>query len=185
MSVPSLLSASGIDQLRNRSFLDLLEGKPVSDEFALMSLAACLGLIPPGCSSWKEVLLCRDPVTNMLDDLLKRMVQAGLLKHTTDTYTPIDLRTACVVDVDRVTPDTPMSGRALDLLDKKLLDPDDLHTGLECGPVYVEERPTGSRWAFPVTLYWKAEKRGDAEFRCTPPTAEESAAIEDTRKRLY
>lgn len=128
-----------------------------------MSLAACLGLIPPGCDNWKDVLYCRDPVTNMLGDILERMEKAGLLKYDAekDWYLPIDLTTARYVDASHTEgPGAPEraehSKRANVLRDTKLLWEDDLYRQVgRDSLVYIEDSPEpGKRWSFATTLYW-------------------------------
>lgn len=162
-----LLEREGIDELRNKSFLDLLRGKDgkaiaADSEHALMCLAACLGLIPPGCDNWKDVLYCRDPVTNMLYDMLKRMEQAGLLKRDSekDWYLPIDLKTARFVDMHcqgALTGEA--TQRVYELMDKKLLWEDDLHQSVnDAGLYHIEDSPEpGKRWKFATVLYWSKE----------------------------
>jgi hypothetical protein len=161
MSDYCLLEREGIDELRNKSFLDLLrdkDGKAVAadQEHALMCLAACLGLIPPGCDNWKDVLYCRDPMTNMLGDILKRMGEAGLLKYDAENhvYLPVDLMTARFVQDDRG--DAAHVERSYELRDTKLFWPDDLHRAINNDEIwYVEEGPEpGRRWRFTTQLYW-------------------------------
>jgi hypothetical protein len=153
-----LLTREGIDSLRNKSFMDLCteDGAiAVESEHALMCLAACLGLIQPGCDNWKDVIYCRDPITNMLCDILKRMVEAGLLKYDgeKDGYLPIDLKKARMVEPsEKHGPE--YAQRGYDLRDQKLLWEEDLHQAKD-GLVYIESGPVpGMRSAFDVSLYW-------------------------------
>lgn len=153
-----LLEREGIDELRNKSFFDLLRGA-ADQEHALMCLAACLGLIPPGCDNWKDVLYSRDPMTNMLGDILKRMEQAGLLKydHEKNWYLPIDLKTARYVEDD--SGDATHVKRSYELRDEKLVWVEDLHRSInDDGIYYIEDSSEpGKRWKFTTMLYWSKE----------------------------
>lgn len=159
------LCREGIDALRNKSFLDLLRGPDgkaiaVDSEHAMMCLAACLGLIQPGCDNWKDVLYVRDPMTNMICDILKIMKDAGVLKYDgrRDQYLAIDLNTARYVTGDD-SKGPEHAARSYELCDKKLFWPEDLYRAIDNDDIwYVEDNPElGSRRSFKTVLYWSMQ----------------------------
>lgn len=160
MTNRNLLLKEGIDSLRNKSFMDLCTDNGTAtacdEEEVLLNLAACLGLIQPGCDNWKDVLYCRDPITNMLCDIRERMVAAGLLKYDAEKhwYLPIDLKTARIIEPsEKNGPE--YAQRCYELLDTKLLWEEDLHPAAgRGGLVYMETGEGGLRLVFTTTLYW-------------------------------
>jgi hypothetical protein len=172
MTIRNLLCKEGIDDLRNKSFLDLCtEGgaTSVDGEDVMLYLAACLGFIKPGCDNWKDILYVRDPVTTMLCDIRSMLVSFGVLRYDQekDVYFPVNLTEARVIDVSGYTDNSLHDRRAYELLDKKLLWPEELQLPRD-NPTWMEELPAGIgqvRVKFATRLYWDTEYPTDKGSR--------------------
>ena len=189
---PSFFTREGIDAIRNRDFLSLCRGHDgkaayCEVEATILYLAACLGLIPPGCDNWKDVVYDNNPVTNLLVDILGRMNEIQLLRYDPEKgwYALPPMSRLLVVRPDPEDKDEKRRARASELQSSRLLWPDDVSFSLESDQqmYYIEEAPLGqmevhrwsfdstsvTRWRFELSPLWEDPNAGGAKQKKERP----------------
>jgi len=151
MTEPDLLTREGLDAILGKSFIELMGHGPVDAELAILYLAACMGLIAPNATCWKDVVYA--PTGNVAGEALTDLMESGMVVADGKGY--VRLRDPLKTKVVRVDPNakTKEEGMLYNSTDGKLVDEDDCHPST-IGPVFIVEGAGGRRVPLEVEAFW-------------------------------